>query len=75
MGVPFSIAPAVRSADPHEEDYGIDRPAMDTEIQAWNIDVSPDGPYVTTLYDYLRQAVPFNAPQSLTPDEIHALTA
>lgn len=30
-------------------------------------------PYATTLYDYLRRAMPFNAPQSLTPDEIYAL--
>ena len=32
-------------------------------------------PYATTLYDYLRRAMPFNAPQSLTPDEVYALTA
>jgi cytochrome c len=32
-------------------------------------------PYATTLYDYLRRAMPFNAPQSLTPDEIYALVA
>jgi mono/diheme cytochrome c family protein len=32
-------------------------------------------PYATTLYDYLRRAMPFSAPQSLTPDEIYALVA
>jgi len=32
-------------------------------------------PYATTLYDYLRRAMPFTAPQSLTPDEIYALVA
>ena len=32
-------------------------------------------PYATTLYDYLRRAMPFNAPQSLTPDEIYSLVA
>ncbi|MBX3332265.1 MAG: hypothetical protein KF722_17840 [Nitrospira sp.] len=31
--------------------------------------------YATTLYDYLRRVMPFNAPQSLTPDEIYALVA
>ncbi len=32
-------------------------------------------PYATTLYDYLRRAMPLDAPQSLTPDEIYALVA
>jgi len=32
-------------------------------------------PYATTLYDYLRRAMPFSAPQSLTSDEIYALVA
>ncbi len=31
--------------------------------------------YPTTLFDYIRRAMPFNAPQSLTPDEVYALTA
>jgi mono/diheme cytochrome c family protein len=32
-------------------------------------------PYATTLYDYLRRAMPADAPGSLTPDEIYALCA
>jgi cytochrome c len=32
-------------------------------------------PYAPTLFDYIRRAMPFNAPQSLTPDETYALTA
>ena len=32
-------------------------------------------PYAATLYDYLRRAMPFNAPQSLMPDEMYALVA
>lgn len=32
-------------------------------------------PYATTLFDYVRRAMPFNAPQSLTPDELYAVTA
>ncbi len=32
-------------------------------------------PYATTLYDYIRRAMPFDAPQSLTPDEVYAVSA
>ena len=32
-------------------------------------------PYSTTLYDYLHRAMPLNAPGSLTPNEIYAVTA
>ncbi len=32
-------------------------------------------PYATTLFDYVRRAMPFNAPQSLTNDEVYALSA
>ena len=32
-------------------------------------------PYATTLYDYINRAMPFNAPQSLTPDEIYSVIA
>jgi mono/diheme cytochrome c family protein len=32
-------------------------------------------PYATTLFDYVRRAMPFNAPQSLTPDEVYAVSA
>lgn len=31
--------------------------------------------HATTLWDYIYRAMPFNAPQSLTPDEVYALTA
>jgi cytochrome c len=31
--------------------------------------------YATTLFDYIRRAMPFNAPQSLSDDEVYALTA
>lgn len=112
--------------------YQLGRPATEAEIQAWNIDVSPNGhglppgrgtvkqgaqvyaakcamchgptgvegpkdrlvggqgtlkaakpiktigsywPYATTLYDYIYRAMPFTAPQSLTPDEVYAVVA
>jgi S-disulfanyl-L-cysteine oxidoreductase SoxD len=32
-------------------------------------------PYATTLFDYVRRAMPFNAPQSLTADQVCAVTA
>jgi S-disulfanyl-L-cysteine oxidoreductase SoxD len=32
-------------------------------------------PYATTLFDYTRRAMPFNAPQSLTADQIYAVSA
>ncbi len=32
-------------------------------------------PYATTLFDYIRRAMPFQAPGSLTDDQVYALTA
>lgn len=32
-------------------------------------------PYATTIFDYIRRAMPFQAPESLTNDEVYALTA
>jgi mono/diheme cytochrome c family protein len=32
-------------------------------------------PYATTLYDYIRRAMPLTAPGSLTPDEIYGVVA
>ena len=32
-------------------------------------------PYATTLFDYVRRAMPFHAPQSLTADEVYAVSA
>jgi mono/diheme cytochrome c family protein len=32
-------------------------------------------PYATTLFDYIRRAMPFGNAQSLSPDEVYALTA
>ncbi len=31
-------------------------------------------PYATTLFDYVRRAMPFNAPQSLTAEELYGVT-
>jgi mono/diheme cytochrome c family protein len=32
-------------------------------------------PYATTLYDYIYRAMPFTAPQSLTPEEVYSVVA
>jgi S-disulfanyl-L-cysteine oxidoreductase SoxD len=32
-------------------------------------------PYATTVFDYIRRAMPWTAPRSLTNDEVYALTA
>ena len=32
-------------------------------------------PYATTLFDYIRRAMPFQAPGSLSNDEIYAVSA
>ncbi|MBN4076074.1 MAG: cytochrome C [SAR86 cluster bacterium] len=32
-------------------------------------------PYATTVFDYIRRAMPFNTPQTLSDDDIYALTA
>jgi len=32
-------------------------------------------PYATTLFDYIRRAMPWTKPRSLTNEEVYALTA
>jgi cytochrome c len=32
-------------------------------------------PYATTLFDFVRRAMPFDAPQSLSPDQVYAVCA
>ena len=32
-------------------------------------------PYATTLFDYIRRAMPFTDSKSLTPDEVYAVSA
>jgi mono/diheme cytochrome c family protein len=32
-------------------------------------------PYATTLFDYVRRAMPLNAPKSLTDDQVYAVSA
>ncbi|HEY4350603.1 MAG TPA: cytochrome c [Paraburkholderia sp.] len=32
-------------------------------------------PYATTLFDYIRRAMPYNAPESLSADEVYSVSA
>jgi cytochrome c len=32
-------------------------------------------PYATTLFDYIRRAMPYNAPESLSANEVYAVCA
>jgi len=32
-------------------------------------------PYATTVFDFINRAMPYNAPQSLSPDEVYSVTA
>jgi S-disulfanyl-L-cysteine oxidoreductase SoxD len=38
-------------------------------------DVGSYWPYATTLFDYIRRAMPFPSPQSLTADQVYAVSA
>ncbi len=48
-------------------DYHLDRRIPKTVGNYW--------PFATTLFDYIRRAMPYNAPGSLGADEVYALTA
>ena len=37
--------------------------------------VESNWPYATTLFDYVRRAMPFNAPGSLSDDQVYAVVA
>lgn len=43
------------------------QPAVKTVGSFW--------PYATTLFDYIRRAMPLNVPKSLTDDEVYAVAA
>ena len=50
---------------------GIGSIGSDTPIKT----ISSYWPYATTLFDYVRRAMPAAAPQSLSNDEVYAVTA
>ena len=133
-----SLAGTAATAQELPDRFGFGQPATEAEIDAWDIDVMPDGaglpagngtaaagaaiyaakcavchgvsgvegpndrlvaypgegfpagddpeswssrtignywPYASTLFDYIRRAMPQNIPGSLTDDEVYSLTA
>jgi cytochrome c len=46
-----------------------------TDISAAMKRIANFWPYATTLFDYIRRAMPWQQPKSLTNDEVYALTA
>ena len=46
-----------------------------SEDRSWRITVGSYWPYATTLFDYIRRAMPQAAPGTLPPDDVYALTA
>lgn len=43
--------------------------------EVWPKPAGRHWPYATTLFDYIRRAMPFDAPKSLTDDQVYALAA
>jgi cytochrome c len=43
--------------------------------ELWPKSVGKHWPYATTLFDYIRRAMPLDAPKSLTDDQVYALAA
>jgi mono/diheme cytochrome c family protein len=55
-------------------------PPVVTDIKRKGIDdttlsIANYWPYATTLFDYIRRAMPWTTPRSLTDDQVYALTA
>jgi mono/diheme cytochrome c family protein len=46
-----------------------------TDISASMKTIANYWPYATTLFDYIRRAMPWQAPKSLTDEDVYALTA
>ncbi len=61
--------PALIGRDPKGEQFAF---ASDPKIPHT---IGNYWPYATTLFDYIRRAMPHNAPGSLQNDEVYALTA
>lgn len=63
------LYPALVGRDPRWENFvfGKDPGATRTIGNYW--------PYATTVFDYVRRAMPLTAPGSLTNDQVYAITA
>lgn len=67
---------ALRCAGCHGE-TGVEGPIMPPvgPNEVWAKPAGRHWPYATTLFDYIRRAMPFDAPKSLTNEEVYALAA
>jgi S-disulfanyl-L-cysteine oxidoreductase SoxD len=68
-GTGASAGALVAEGDPHEWVDGTARNAFSTRT------VGNYWPYAPTLFDYVRRAMPFDQPGSLTDDEVYAVVA
>ena len=55
-------------------------PALITDVKRKGIDegtvtIANYWPYATTIFDYVRRAMPWQSPRSLTDEEVYSLTA
>lgn len=67
---------AARCAACHGE-TGVEGPVMPPvgPNEVWAKPAGRHWPHATTLFDYIRRAMPFDAPKSLSDDEVYALAA
>jgi S-disulfanyl-L-cysteine oxidoreductase SoxD len=63
------LYPRLVGRDPRAESFGF---ATDPSLSRT---IGDYWPYATTVFDYVRRAMPHTAPGSLTNDEVYALTA
>ena len=67
-GIPPANPPLI-GRPPHAENFPFgNNPRLPRTIGNY-------GPYATTVFDYVRRAMPLNAPGSLSDDEVYAVTA
>ena len=59
--------PLIGGADVKDFSFGKDPKLVKTVGNYW--------PYATTVFDYIRRAMPITNPQSLQNDEVYAVTA
>jgi len=65
----YPVYPALVGRDPRAADFPF---ATDPNLKRT---IGDYWPYATTLFDYVRRAMPFDKPGSLTTDETYAVTA
>lgn len=68
-GNPPAGGPLVAQGDPHQFDFA------DSLEQERTKTVGSYWPYATTVFDYVRRAMPFDQPGSLTDEQVYSVTA